>query len=83
MIQQWLFMDILFKCNFRRTTAFVSPDHPVRPALDRFLEHLQALFRSMVPPLGMFHFRPLAFILFIQVLSYVLSSLLNLMLRQK
>lgn len=60
---------------------FVSPYHPIRQALDRFLEPLLAPIRRIVPPVGMFDFSPLVLILLIQVLSYVLISLLNLMLR--
>ncbi len=60
---------------------FVSPYHPIRQTLDRLLEPLLAPIRRIVPPVGMFDFSPLVLILLIQVLSYVLISLLNLMLR--
>ncbi|MEZ0396990.1 MAG: YggT family protein [Anaerolineales bacterium] len=60
---------------------FVSPYHPIRQALDRLLDPLLAPVRRIVPPVGMFDFSPLVLILVIQVLSYVLISLLNFLLR--
>ncbi len=60
---------------------FVSPYHPVRQTLDRILDPLLAPIRRIVPPVGMFDFSPLVLILLIQVVSYVLISLLNSVLR--
>jgi YggT family protein len=58
---------------------FLSPYHPVRSALDRFLEPFLSPIRRMVPMVGAFDFSPLVLIVLIEVVAFVLTGLLNLM----
>ena len=55
---------------------FLSPYHPVRNALDRFLNPLLVPIRRVVPLVGMFDFSPLILIIVVEILSYVLVSFL-------
>ncbi len=54
----------------------LSPYHPVRSTLDRILAPLLAPIRRIIPPAGMFDLSPLFLILIIEVLSYVLRTVL-------
>lgn len=56
---------------------FLSPYHPLRMTLDRFLEPLYAPIRRIVPPAGMFDFSPLILIVIIQILSFILVQILR------
>lgn len=55
---------------------FLSPYHPVRNALDRFLNPLLVPIRRVVPLVGMFDLSPLILIIVVEILSYVLVSFL-------
>jgi len=56
---------------------FLSPYHPARMTLDRFLNPLYAPIRRVVPPAGMFDFSPLILIVLIQLGSFLLTSFLH------
>ncbi len=55
---------------------FMSPYHPVRRAIDQIVEPLIAPIRRFVPPIGMIDFSPIILIIVIQILEYVLTSVL-------
>ncbi len=55
---------------------FLSPYHPVRSALDRVLHPLLAPIRRIVPLVGMLDLSPLILIIFVQILSFALTSFL-------
>lgn len=55
---------------------FMSPWHPVKRTLDRIVEPLIAPIRRVVPPLGMIDFSPLVLLILIQLIEYLLVSLL-------
>ena len=55
---------------------FMAPYHPVRQAVDRIIDPLLAPIRRVVPLAGMFDFSPLILMLLIQVLDWVLTSIL-------
>jgi YggT family protein len=55
----------------------LSPYHPIRETLNRIIEPFQAPIRRVVPPVGMFDFSPLVLIVLIEVLNFVLISILN------
>ena len=56
---------------------FLSPYHPIRSAIDRFLNPLLAPIRRVVPLAGMFDFSPLILIILVEILSYLLVSFLH------
>jgi YggT family protein len=56
---------------------FLSPYHPIRSAIDRFLNPLLAPIRRVVPLVGMFDFSPLILIILVEILSYLLVSFLH------
>ncbi|HEY9151796.1 MAG TPA: YggT family protein [Anaerolineales bacterium] len=56
---------------------FMSPYHPVRQAIDRIIEPLLAPIRRIVPLVGMFDFSPLILMLLIQVVDWILTSILR------
>lgn len=54
----------------------MSPYHPVRQTLERFVDPLLAPIRRVLPPAGMFDFSPIVFIIIVQVLASILTRLL-------
>ncbi len=57
-------------------TYFLSPYHPLRRTLDQIVNPLLAPIRRVVPLVGMFDFSPLILIFLVEVVSYILRSLL-------
>ena len=57
-------------------TYFLSPDNPVRNALDRVVIPFLAPIRRVVPPLGMFDLSPLILIILVEILSSILIRVL-------
>lgn len=57
-------------------TYFMSPFHPIRQWIDRLIEPLLQPIRNIVPSVGMIDFSPLILILFVQIINYVLRSIL-------
>ena len=55
---------------------FMSPWHPVKRTLDRIIEPMLAPIRRVVPPLGMIDFSPLVLLILIQLIEYLVVSLL-------
>jgi YggT family protein len=56
---------------------FLSPYHPVRAALGSLLAPLLNPIRRVIRPVGMFDFSSLVLIVIIEIVSYVLVSLLT------
>ena len=56
---------------------FMSPYHPVRQAIDRIIEPMLAPIRSRMPAVGMLDFSPLILIILIQVVDWLLTSILR------
>jgi YggT family protein len=52
----------------------LSPYHPVRQTLDRFVEPLLAPIRKVVPMAGAIDFSPLVFIIVVQVIITILNQ---------
>lgn len=55
---------------------FVSPYHPIRQAVDRLLEPVYAPIRRILPQTGMIDFSPLVLIILVQVVAWLLVSIL-------
>ncbi len=55
---------------------FVSPYHPIRQAVDRLLEPIYAPIRRILPQTGMIDFSPLVLIILVQVVAWLLVSVL-------
>ena len=56
---------------------FMPPYHPVRQAIDRIIEPMLEPIRRVVPLVGMFDFSPLILMLLIQVVDWLLTSILR------
>ena len=56
---------------------FMPPYHPVRAGINRILEPMLAPIRRVVPLVGMFDFSPLILMLLIQVVDWLLTSILR------
>ena len=56
---------------------FMPPYHPVRQAIDRIIEPMLAPIRSRIPSVGMLDFSPLILIILIQVVDWLLTSILR------
>jgi YggT family protein len=56
---------------------FLSPLHPFRRTLDRFVNPMLAPIRRVVPPLGGFDLSPLVLFILIEIVSYALIRLLS------
>ena len=55
---------------------FMSPYHPIRRMIDRFVEPMLAPIRRVVPLIGMFDFSPLILIILLQVVASVLVNII-------
>lgn len=55
---------------------FLNPWHPVREALDRMVNPMLAPIRRVVPLVGMLDLSPLVLIILVEVVSYLLRTLL-------
>jgi len=55
---------------------FMSPYHPVRRGIDQIVGPLLAPIRRIVPLVGMIDFSPLILIILVEIVSYVVKSLL-------
>jgi len=56
---------------------FLSPYHPVRETLAKFVEPLLAPIRRVLPPTGGIDLSPLVLIILIQILGAILIALLR------
>jgi YggT family protein len=57
-------------------TYFMSPLHPIRQWIDRFIEPILNPIRRIIPTVGMFDFSPLILIILVQIVSLVIRNLL-------
>ena len=55
---------------------FMSPFHPVRRYLDRIVEPMLRPIRRVLPQTGMIDFSPLVLIILLQVIDYIVTSIL-------
>ncbi|MCJ7535101.1 MAG: YggT family protein [Anaerolineales bacterium] len=55
---------------------FMDPYHPVRSAVDRIVNPILNPIRKVLPQRGMLDFSPLVAIILVQILEYILRSLL-------
>lgn len=55
---------------------FMSPFHPVRQFLDRIVEPMLRPIRRLLPQTGMIDFSPLVLIILLQLLDYLIQSIL-------
>lgn len=56
---------------------FLSPYHPVREVFGRILQPFYDPIRRIIPPAGGFDFSPIALLLLIQVVEYLVIVLLS------
>ena len=57
-------------------TYFLTPDNPVRRALDGVVTPFLTPIRRAIPPLGMFDLSPLILIILVEILSSILIRVL-------
>jgi YggT family protein len=57
-------------------TYFLSPYHPIRQLIDRFVEPMLMPIRRVLPTLGMLDFSPLVLIILLEVIDSVLQRIL-------
>lgn len=55
---------------------FLSPYHPFRATLDRFVEPLLNPIRKIIPPVQMFDFSPVILLIILQVMENLLLRLI-------
>lgn len=56
---------------------FMSPYHPVREAIDRFVNPILDPIRRVVPPFGMLDFSPFVLIILVQIIGSLLIGVLR------
>ena len=56
---------------------FLSPYHPIRHTIDLIVEPLLAPIRNRMPMIGMFDFSPIVLLIGIQIIEYLLITLLS------
>jgi YggT family protein len=64
-----VFVDVLL-------SFVLNPFHPLRSALDSFVDPMLAPIRRVIPPVGGLDFSPAILLIILQVLSRVLVTLL-------
>jgi YggT family protein len=57
-------------------TYFLSPYHPIRQFIDRFVEPMLMPIRRVLPTFGMLDFSPLVLIILLEVIDSVLQRIL-------
>jgi YggT family protein len=57
-------------------TYFLSPYHPIRMFVDRFVEPMLMPIRRVLPPLGMLDFSPLVLIILLEIIDSILQRIL-------
>ncbi|MCJ7706868.1 MAG: YggT family protein [Anaerolineales bacterium] len=55
----------------------LNPFHPVRRALDSFVNPMLAPIRRILPPLGMFDFSPMVLLILIQIIQQIVVQVLR------
>ncbi|UCE01179.1 MAG: YggT family protein [Chloroflexota bacterium] len=55
---------------------FMDPYHPIRHTVDRMVNPILNPIRRVIPQTGMLDFSPLVAIILVQILEYILRSLL-------
>ena len=77
-----LFINALFQLLFWLVfitvilSYFMNPYHPVRRALDGFVEPMLAPIRRILPPIGGLDFSPFVLLLLLQLLGNIINRLL-------
>jgi len=75
-LEQILFLLILVHIVL---SYILSPYHPLRQQLDRWVEPLLAPIRRVIPPVGMFDFSPLVLLILAQIVGNIVKRLLVLL----
>jgi len=55
---------------------FLSPYHPLKMILDRFVDPMLAPIRRIMPRTGMIDFSPLVLIILLQLIEFILTQIL-------
>jgi len=55
---------------------FLSPYHPLKMTLDRFVDPMLAPIRRIMPKTGMIDFSPLVLIILLQLIEFILTQIL-------
>ena len=55
---------------------FLSPYHPLKMILDRFVDPMLAPIRRIMPQTGMIDFSPLVLIILLQLIEFILTQIL-------
>jgi YggT family protein len=56
---------------------FLPPSHPIRRVLGQVIEPLLQPIRKLIPPLGGFDLSPLILMIVLQILGFILVSILR------
>lgn len=78
-----LFINALFQLLFWLVfitvilSYFMNPYHPVRRALDGFVEPMLAPIRRILPPIGGLDFSPFVLLILLQLLGNIIIRLLS------
>jgi len=68
---------VLFIIVSAFVTYFLSPYHPFRATLDRIVNPMLAPIRRVIPMAGMIDFSPLVLIVLIEILAFILRTLIG------
>ena len=58
-------------------TYFLTPFHPIREGLARFIEPLLTPIRRLLPQTAMLDFSPLVLIILLQIIDYIVVRLIG------
>jgi YggT family protein len=56
---------------------FMSPFHPVRRTIDRFIEPMFEPIRRVIPLVGMIDFSPLVLLILVQIVGMIINNILR------
>jgi len=73
-IRQVIYLLVLLKVVL---SYFMDPYHPFRQSIDRMIDPLLNPIRQILPSVGRFDFSPIVLIVLVEIISFIIKSLLS------
>lgn len=72
-IRQVIYLLVLLKVIL---SYFMDPYHPFRQSVDRMIDPLLNPIRQIIPTVGRFDFSPIVLIILVEIIVFIIKSLL-------
>jgi len=73
-IRQVIYLLVLLKVVL---SYFMDPYHPFRQSIDRMIDPLLNPIRQILPSVGRFDFSPIVLIVLVEIIAFIIKSLLS------